>query len=290
VNPSPGRCQHLEALHGFAVKQHPAGAEVLLEAVEGDRGGQHAGADGRLGGGLIAHASGNAGDRSTISASRFPRGRPIRITQRGTSCPTTATPDDRDARLAELHRLRLGDILYPGNSGCAGARGSGGGAPSPCQGEMTAAAMKHYHGPKPQRARIFLCDLHARLEADRAELVSRDEALAAARADHAEALEQAAPRGCGGRRPGPHPAHRRAGAATHRAHRRHPVTDRRARPPARRATPSARRRPRDPRPPSTANRCRPRCLRRTLSAEDRVQDRRAGMSGHLLGGGVGHTS
>jgi hypothetical protein len=31
-------------------------------------------------------------------------------------------PDDRDARLAELHRLRLGDILSPGNSGCAGAR------------------------------------------------------------------------------------------------------------------------------------------------------------------------
>jgi hypothetical protein len=56
-------------------------------------------------------------------------------------------PDDRDARLAELRRLRLGDILYPGNSGCAGARG-GSGAPGPCQGEVTAAAMKHYHGPK----------------------------------------------------------------------------------------------------------------------------------------------
>jgi hypothetical protein len=89
-------------------------------------------------------------------------------------------PDDRDARLAELHRLRLGDILYPGNSGRAGARGSGGRAPSLCQGAVTAAAMKHYHGPKPQRARIFLCDLHARLEAaepltdaDRAELARR---------------------------------------------------------------------------------------------------------------------
>jgi hypothetical protein len=155
VNPSPGRCRHLEALHGFAVKQHAAGAEVLLESVEGDRGGQHAGADSRLGGVFVAHAAGNAGDRSTISASRFPRGRPIRITQRGTSCPTTAMP------VAELHRLRLGDILYPGNSGCAGARG-GGGAPGPCQGEVTAAAMKHYHGPKrPHRTRIFLCDLHA---------------------------------------------------------------------------------------------------------------------------------
>ena len=70
-------------------------------------------------------------------------------------------PDDRDARLAELHRLRRGDILYPGNSGCAGARG-GSGAPGPCQGEVTAAAMKHYRGPKrPHRTRIFLCDLHA---------------------------------------------------------------------------------------------------------------------------------
>jgi hypothetical protein len=90
-------------------------------------------------------------------------------------------PDDRDARLAELRRLRLGDILYPGNSGCAGARGGGGRAPSPCQGEVTAAAMKHYRGPRrPHRSRIFLCDLHARLEAaepltdaDRAELARR---------------------------------------------------------------------------------------------------------------------
>ncbi|MEK6439019.1 hypothetical protein [Pseudonocardia sp. T1-2H] len=88
-------------------------------------------------------------------------------------------PDDRDARLAELRRLRLGDILYPGNSGCAGARG-GSGAPGPCQGEVTAAARKHYRGPKPQRARIFLCDLHTPLEAaepltdaDRAELARR---------------------------------------------------------------------------------------------------------------------
>jgi hypothetical protein len=55
--------------------------------------------------------------------------------------------DDRDARLTELRRLRLGDILSPGNSGCAGARG-GSGAPGPCQGEVTAAAMKHYRGPE----------------------------------------------------------------------------------------------------------------------------------------------
>ncbi|MCU1626793.1 MAG: hypothetical protein JWP64_1742 [Pseudonocardia sp.] len=27
--------------------------------------------------------------------------------------PDDLMPDDRDARLAELHRLRLGDILYP---------------------------------------------------------------------------------------------------------------------------------------------------------------------------------
>jgi hypothetical protein len=89
-------------------------------------------------------------------------------------------PDDRDARLAELHRLRRGDILYPGNSGCAGARG-GSGAPGPCQGEVTAAAMKHYRGPeRPHRTRIFLCDLHAPLDAaepltdaDRAELARR---------------------------------------------------------------------------------------------------------------------
>jgi hypothetical protein len=89
-------------------------------------------------------------------------------------------PDDRDARLAALRRLRLGDILYPGNSGCAGTRG-GSGAPGPCQGEVSAAAMKHYRGPKrPHRTRIFLCDLHAPLEAaepltdaDRAELARR---------------------------------------------------------------------------------------------------------------------
>jgi hypothetical protein len=95
--------------------------------------------------------------------------------------PDDLMPDDRDARLAELHRLRLGDILYPGNSGCAGARGSGGGAPSPCQGEVTAAAMKYYRGPKrPHHSRIFLCALHAPLEAaepltdaDRAELARR---------------------------------------------------------------------------------------------------------------------
>jgi hypothetical protein len=95
--------------------------------------------------------------------------------------PDDLMPDDRDARLAELHRLRLGDILYPGNSGRAGARGSGGGAPGPWQGEVTAAAMKYYRGPKrPHHSRIFLCDLHARLEAiepltdaDRAELARR---------------------------------------------------------------------------------------------------------------------
>ncbi|MEN3301737.1 hypothetical protein [Pseudonocardia sp.] len=79
--------------------------------------------------------------------------------------PDDLMPDDRDARLAELHRLRLGDILYPGNSGCAGAR-AGGGAPGPCQGAVTAAAMKHYRGPKrPHHSRILLCDLHARQRA-----------------------------------------------------------------------------------------------------------------------------
>ena len=94
--------------------------------------------------------------------------------------PDDLMPDDHDARLAELYRLRLGDILYPGNSGRAGAR-AGGGAPGPCQGEVTAAAMKHYRGPtRPHHSRIFLCDLHARLEAaepltdaDRAELARR---------------------------------------------------------------------------------------------------------------------
>jgi hypothetical protein len=79
----------------------------------------------------------------------------------GDLMPDDLMPDDRDARLAELRRLRLGDILYPGNSGCAGARG-GSGAPGPCQGEVTVAAMKYYRGPKrPHHSRIFLCDLHA---------------------------------------------------------------------------------------------------------------------------------
>jgi hypothetical protein len=68
----------------------------------------------------------------------------------------------------------------PGTPG-APARGSGGGAPGPCRGEVTAAAMKYYRGPKrPHHSRIFLCDLHAALEAaepltdaDRAELARR---------------------------------------------------------------------------------------------------------------------
>jgi hypothetical protein len=77
-------------------------------------------------------------------------------------------------------RRPVESALYPGNSGCAGAR-AGGGAPGPYQGEVTTAAMKHYRAPKqPHRTRIFLCDLHARLEAaepltaaDRAELARR---------------------------------------------------------------------------------------------------------------------
>ncbi|MCU1628651.1 MAG: hypothetical protein JWP64_3600 [Pseudonocardia sp.] len=89
-------------------------------------------------------------------------------------------PDDRDARLAELRRLRLGDILYPGNSGCAGARG-GSGAPGPCQGEVTAAAMKHYRGPeRPHRTGSSSATSTPPLEAaepltaaDRAELARR---------------------------------------------------------------------------------------------------------------------
>jgi hypothetical protein len=68
----------------------------------------------------------------------------------------------------------------PGTPAAPGARG-GSGAPGPCQGEVTAAAMKHYRGPeRPHRTRIFLCDLHAPLEAaepltdaDRAELARR---------------------------------------------------------------------------------------------------------------------
>lgn len=82
-----------------------------------------------------------------------------------------------------LRKLRIGDIQYPGrdNPGCAGARG-GGGAPGRCQGEVVAAALKYYQGPKPHRARIFVCRLHAQLEqtepltgADRAELIRRRE-------------------------------------------------------------------------------------------------------------------
>jgi hypothetical protein len=37
VNPSPGWRQHVEALHRLAVKQHAAGAEVLLESLGGDQ-------------------------------------------------------------------------------------------------------------------------------------------------------------------------------------------------------------------------------------------------------------
>lgn len=87
------------------------------------------------------------------------------------------TAGDRDATIREL---RIGDIVYPGNSGCAGAR-AGTGAPGPCQAEVVAAAMKHYQGPeRPHYARVYLCQLHARLEAaepltdeDRSELERR---------------------------------------------------------------------------------------------------------------------
>jgi hypothetical protein len=116
---------------------------VLLEALGRDRGGQHAGPDSRLGGVFVVHAA--RATRSValgFSGSRSPAADRIRTTPAG-----DLMPDDRAARLAELHRLRRGDILYPGNSGCAGARG-GSGAPGPCQGEVTAAAMKHYRGPE----------------------------------------------------------------------------------------------------------------------------------------------
>jgi hypothetical protein len=131
VRPAPGAGEHDElVLLAALVRLRPrqgedqpaAGAEVLLEAVEGDRGGQHAGPDSRLGGVFVAHASCNAGDPLYDLGVALPPWQNDPDHTAGDLMPDDLMPDDRDARLAELHRLRLGDILYPGNSGCAGAR------------------------------------------------------------------------------------------------------------------------------------------------------------------------
>jgi hypothetical protein len=79
---------------------------MLLEAVEGDRGGQHAGPDSRLGGVFLAHAACNAGDRSTILGVALP---PWQTDPDHTA--GDLMPDDRDARLAELHRFGSSDLL-----------------------------------------------------------------------------------------------------------------------------------------------------------------------------------
>jgi hypothetical protein len=165
VNPSPGRRRHVEALHGFAVKQHAGGAEVLLEALEGDRGGQHPGPDSRLGGVLIAHAAGNTGDRSTILGVALP---PWQTDPDHTA--GDLMPDDRDARRPRRPSRRAPPAAPRGHSlprelrlrrRASRRRGA---RPVPGRGDrgrdeaLPRAEATH-------RARIFLCDLHARLEA-----------------------------------------------------------------------------------------------------------------------------
>lgn len=82
---------------------------------------------------------------------------------------------DRDRILNELHREhRIGDVWYPRHSGCAGSSG-GASAPHPCQGEVVAAATKRYRYPRPHAVRVFLCELHARLE-DAGPLTAEDHA------------------------------------------------------------------------------------------------------------------
>lgn len=72
---------------------------------------------------------------------------------------------DREAVLEELRRNGLGDLWYPGEPGCAGAAIGFGGAPSPCQRDVVAAAPKRYRYPRPVTVRLLLCERHARLEA-----------------------------------------------------------------------------------------------------------------------------
>lgn len=92
---------------------------------------------------------------------------------------------DRDALVAELHRRRLGVIMYPSNAGCAGAKLGFSGTPRACDLPVVAAAPKRYGGPKPHTGRVFLCEQHQVLEAaapltpgDRRELQRRKDSAA----------------------------------------------------------------------------------------------------------------